>query len=106
LAALTAATALAVEGTARVVFVGDVMLAETQATGCLAAQGGDPLAKVRSMLSTADLRVANFESSSGTKGKPDPQKPFSFRTAHSALIGFASVFEAADMSVCRTPESQ
>jgi hypothetical protein len=34
----------------------------------------------------------------GTKGKPDPEKPFSFRTAHSALIGFASVFEAAGVA--------
>ncbi|MBS1190811.1 MAG: poly-gamma-glutamate biosynthesis protein [Rhodocyclaceae bacterium] len=98
LVALTTGNALAVEGTARVAFVGDVMLAETEGPGRLAAKGGDPLAKVRAMLSDAHLRVANFESSAGTKGKPDPEKPFSFRTAQSALVGFASVFEAAGLA--------
>lgn len=98
LLALTAAKALAVEGTARVAFVGDVMLAETEGPGRLAANGGDPFAQARRLLSDADLRVANFESSAGTKGKPDPEKPFSFRTAQSALIGFASVFEAAGLA--------
>jgi poly-gamma-glutamate synthesis protein (capsule biosynthesis protein) len=95
---LAAASAWAVEDAARVAFVGDVMLAETEGTGRLAAHGGDPLAQVRRLLSDADLRVANFESSAGTKGKPDPEKPFSFRTAQSALIGFASVFEAAGLA--------
>lgn len=93
-----AAGALATEGSARVAFVGDVMLAETERTGQLLAKGGDPLAGVRTMLADADLRVANFESSAGTKGKADPEKPFSFRTAQLALSGFASLFEAAGLA--------
>jgi poly-gamma-glutamate synthesis protein (capsule biosynthesis protein) len=96
--AMTTTKAFAVEGSARVAFVGDVMLAETEGTGKLIAKGGDPFAKVRGMLADADLRVANFESSSGTKGSPDPDKPYSFRTSPSALPGFASVFEAAGLA--------
>jgi len=95
---LTMARALAAEETARVAFVGDVMLAETERTGRLVARGGDPLAQVKGMLSAADLRVANFESSAGTLGKADPEKPFSFRTAQFALIGFASLFEAVGLA--------
>lgn len=98
LMALAAESASAVDGTARVVFVGDVMLAENEATGRLVAQGGDPFAGVREMLAAADLRVANFESSAGTSGSPDVEKPFSFRTSQRALSGFASVFEAAGVA--------
>lgn len=85
-------------GKAKVAFVGDVMLGESEATGRLLAAGGDPLAKVRQMLAAADLRVANFESSAGTKGQPDPDKPYSFRTAQSALKPFSAVFEAASLA--------
>lgn len=88
----------AAPGKARVAFVGDVMLAESEATGRLLAAGGDPLAKVREMLAAADLRVANFESSAGTGGQPDPDKPYSFRTAQSALKPFSAVFEAASLA--------
>lgn len=95
---LTLVRAFAVEGVAKVAFVGDVMLAETEGTGRLMASGVDPFSKVRGMLADADLRVANFESSAGTKGTPDPNKPFSFRTSPSALIGFASVFEVAGLA--------
>lgn len=98
LLAALAAPCLAGEGRARVAFVGDVMLAETEGTGQLAARGGDPLGMVRALLAGADLRVANFESSAGTRGKADPEKPYSFRTARSALPGFASVFEAASLA--------
>ncbi|WP_431798368.1 CapA family protein (plasmid) [Cupriavidus metallidurans] len=97
-AALTAPHAWAGEGTARVAFVGDVMLAESERTGRFAAHGGDPFAHVRGMLANADLRVANFESSAGTTGTPDRDKPYSFRTAQSALAGFASVFVAAGLA--------
>ena len=94
----SALNALAADGSARLAVVGDVMLAETEATGQWMAKGGDPFAKVRAMLADADLRIANFESSAGTRGQPDPDKPYSFRTAQSALTGFASVFEAAGLA--------
>lgn len=96
--ALLVSTAGLAQGGARVAFVGDVMLAETEETGRWIAQGGDSFAKVRTMLVQADLRVANFESSAGTRGQPDPEKPFSFRTAHSALKVFASMFDAASVA--------
>ena len=83
---------------ARVAFVGDVMLAESEATGRLVAQGADPFAKVRSMLSAADLRVGNFEASAGTRGQPDADKPYSFRATADAVRVFASVFEAAGVA--------
>lgn len=85
-------------GKTRVAFVGDVMLGESEATGRLLAAGGDPLAQVRQMLAAADLRVANFESSAGTQGQPDPDKPYSFRTAQSALKPFGAIFEAASLA--------
>jgi len=90
--------AMAGEAVVRTVFVGDVMLAESEGTGRLIARGGDPFGKVREMLSAAELRVANFESSAGTTGTPDPDKPFSFRTAQSALPGFAALFQAAGVA--------
>ena len=83
---------------ARVAFVGDVMLAESEATGRLVAQGVDPFAKVRKMLSGADLRVGNFEASAGARGRPDVDKPYSFRATADALRVFASVFEAAGVA--------
>ncbi|MEY2633943.1 MAG: hypothetical protein RIR00_2597 [Pseudomonadota bacterium] len=95
---LALAPMLAHAESTRVAFVGDVMLAETEGTGRLLARGGDPLAQVRDMLAAADFRVANFESSAGSSGRPDPEKPFSFRTAASALRPFATVFEVAGMA--------
>ena len=97
-AVLSASGMLAAEGSAKVAFVGDVMLAESEGTGRFIAQGGDPFAKVRKMLSKADLRVATFESSAGSQGRADPEKPYSFRTSPSALASFATVFEAASVA--------
>jgi len=79
-------------------FVGDVMLAETEATGKFLAAGGDPFTHVRRMLSIANLRVANFESSAGTRGRADLKKPFSFRASQQALLSFSSVFEVAGLA--------
>ncbi len=86
------------EAVVHIAFVGDVMLAESERTGQLIAEGGDPFAHVRALLGTADLRVANFESSAGTRGAPDAEKPFSFRTAQPALRLFSSVFEVAGVA--------
>ena len=96
--ALMAAPACADSGIARLAFVGDVMLAETEGTGRFMAAGGDPFQHVRSLLMKADLRVANFESSAGTKGLPDPKKPYSFRTTHAAVSKFAEVFNVAGLA--------
>ena len=95
---LWVAAASAADGVVRIAFVGDVMLAESERTGEVAAEGGDPFAHVRGLIATADLRVANFESSAGTQGRPDAEKPFTFRTAQPALRVFASVFEIAGLA--------
>ena len=90
--------ACAAKAVVRIAFVGDVMLAESERTGEVIAEGGDPFAHVRGLLASADLRVANFESSAGTQGTPDAEKPFSFRTAQPALRVFSSVFEVAGVA--------
>lgn len=86
------------QGRVTAAFVGDVMLAETEDTGKSIARGGDPFVNVSPLLRLADLRIANFESSAGTRGQPDSLKPYSFRTAHSALATFASVFDVAGLA--------
>lgn len=101
LAALIAVLAFdvfAVEERVRVAFVGDVMLADTEKTGKLVSMGKDPFAYVRKILSANDLRVANFESSAGTRGKPDPNKPYSFRTSKLGVKSFASLFDVAGVA--------
>jgi poly-gamma-glutamate synthesis protein (capsule biosynthesis protein) len=50
------------------------------------------------MLQNADLRVANFESSAGSQGQPDPRKPYSFRTAPSAVSKFSEIFNVAGIA--------
>lgn len=92
------AAPVAAESSAVVAFVGDVMLARTEATGRLIARGGDPFRRVRSILAPADLRVANFESAGGRSGKADPAKPFSFRTTAAGVVAFSSVFEVAGLA--------
>jgi poly-gamma-glutamate synthesis protein (capsule biosynthesis protein) len=93
-----AASAFADTGVARVTLVGDVMLAASEGTGRFMAAGGDPFEHIRSILMSADLRVANFESSAGSQGQPDPQKPYSFRTAPAAVSKFAEVFNVAGLA--------
>lgn len=98
LTAIAIAQAAESEGAGRLVIVGDVMLAESEGTGRFLASGGDPFAGVRKMLADADLRVANFESSAGTTGKADPDKPYSFRTRQAALPAYAALFEATSLA--------
>lgn len=98
LALLGAARVAMAEDVVRIAFVGDVMLAASEGTGELIRRGGDPFAHVRELLASADLRVANFESSAGTRGHADAGKPYSFRTAHAALGVFSSVFEVAGLA--------
>lgn len=97
-AACLLATQSAAQDSAVVAFVGDVMLARTEATGRLIAHGGDPFRTVRGILASADLRVANFESAGGRSGKADPAKPFSFRTTAAGVTAFSTVFEVAGLA--------
>lgn len=89
---------LAADNRVRLALVGDVMLAAGEGTGRAIARGIDPFEHVRALLSPADLRIANFESSAGTRGAPLEGKPYIFRTAPAALPVFASVFDVAGLA--------
>jgi poly-gamma-glutamate capsule biosynthesis protein CapA/YwtB (metallophosphatase superfamily) len=60
-----------------IVFVGDIMLADTP--GKVVKSGRDPFAPMAPLLDTADIRVGNLESLIATIGTPVPDKPFTFR---------------------------
>lgn len=59
----------------RLLFVGDVMLAEVP--GKLIRQGRDPLASFAGLFRQADIRIGNLECVIGTHGKPE-HKPYTF----------------------------
>ena len=80
---LTGSCALAQEHV-RMVFVGDMMLAET--VGQLIRRGGDPLKHVRHLFKGADITIGNLETAVGTQGIP-ADKPFTF-LAHPRVIPF------------------
>jgi len=63
--------------TVRLVFVGDVMLAD--GPGQLIAAGGDPLAPFARVLADADYRIANLECAVSSGGTALPNKRYTFR---------------------------
>lgn len=77
LSCATAAGAATEDPKISIAFVGDIMLADTP--GKVIKQGRDPLASFASLLRSADIRVGNLECVVATKGKPEPNKPFTFR---------------------------
>ena len=80
---LTGALAFAQEPI-RMVFVGDMMLAET--VGQFMRRGGDPLHHVRHLFKGADITIGNLETAVGTSGI-QADKPFTF-LAHPRVIPF------------------
>ena len=66
----------------RLVFLGDVMLAD--GPGRLIARGGDPFAQVAPRLAQADVRIANLECVVARSGKAF-DKPWTFRAQPSVL---------------------
>lgn len=66
----------------RLVFVGDVMLAD--GPGAFIADGGDPFAEFADLFDSADLVVGNLECVVATGGSPE-DKPWTFR-AHPRVI--------------------
>jgi len=80
--ARTAGPALA-DAEVRLVFLGDVMLAD--GPGRLIARGGDPFAQVADRLKQADVRIANLECVVARGGKAF-DKPWTFR-AHPRVLG-------------------
>lgn len=63
--------------TLRLVFAGDVMLAD--GPGRLIAAGGDPLASFARVLADADYRIANLECAVSSGGTALPNKRYTFR---------------------------
>ena len=76
-------TTPAAPGTLRLLFAGDLMLAD--GPGDTIAQGGDPLAPFASRLGSADYRIGNLEVPVATVGQALESKIFSFR-AHPQVM--------------------
>ena len=68
----------------RMVFVGDMMLAET--VGQFMRKGGDPLQHVRHLFKGADITIGNLETAVGTGGI-QADKPYTF-LAHPRVVPF------------------
>jgi poly-gamma-glutamate synthesis protein (capsule biosynthesis protein) len=81
--ALSSGSLLAAQETVRLVFVGDMMLAE--APGTFIRRGGDPVQPFAAIFGRADLRIGNLECAIGNTGQAE-DKPFTFR-AHPRVIG-------------------
>jgi len=64
--------------TARLIFVGDVMVAQDEETGRLIERGEDPFEPFAGLLKEADVAVGNLECVIAEKGEPVP-KAFQFR---------------------------
>ena len=78
----------------QLVLVGDVMLDELP--GQAIARGVDPFAEFADILHTADASVANLECVVATGGRPEPEKPYTFRASPQVLPIIAKHFD----SVC------
>jgi len=81
-------------GEASIVFVGDVMVAETP--GELIAMGVDPFLPFQSILRAHDIRIGNLECVVATGGKAET-KPYTFRANLLGLPLLARLF--AEMSL-------
>jgi poly-gamma-glutamate synthesis protein (capsule biosynthesis protein) len=79
----TAQTSPANPTTVRLLFAGDLMLAD--GPGQTIADGGDPLAPFASRLADSDYRIGNLEVPVATVGQPLENKIFSFR-AHPQVM--------------------
>ena len=71
------------EETVSLVFVGDIMLAETP--GRVVKAGRDPFAPVAAVLDRADIRVGNLECVVAAGGSAEPGKTYAFR-AHPRVV--------------------
>ena len=66
-----------------ITFVGDVMLAD--GPGRVMQRGRDPFAPFAQLLKQSDIRVANLECVIATRGRAEPEKPYTFRAHPRAL---------------------
>lgn len=79
-----------------VMFVGDIMLADTP--GKVIARRRDPFAHFARLLSQADIRVGNLECSVARSGHPEPDKPYTFRAHPRTLRTLARHFDAVSVA--------
>lgn len=78
------------------VFVGDIMLADTP--GKVIKRGEDPFAPFAAILKSADIRVGNLECVVATGGSAEPDKPFTFRAAPRSLVFVKRHFDAVGLA--------
>jgi poly-gamma-glutamate capsule biosynthesis protein CapA/YwtB (metallophosphatase superfamily) len=78
------------------VFVGDIMLADTP--GKVIRRGEDPFAPFAAILKSADIRVGNLECVVATGGSAEPDKPYTFRAAPRSLVFVKRHFDAVGLA--------
>ncbi len=78
------------------VFVGDIMLADTP--GKVIKRGEDPFAPFAAILKSADIRVGNLECVVATGGSAEPDKPYTFRAAPRSLVFVKRHFDAVGLA--------
>ena len=88
-------TALAQSSDIRMVFVGDVMLAD--GPGRLIRSGQDPFRHVAAALKDADITIGNLECVIASSGKPEP-KPYTFRAPKQSLRLLKKYFSAVSLA--------
>ncbi len=87
--------ALAQGSDIRMVFVGDVMLAD--GPGRLIRSGKDPFRHVAAVLKDADLTIGNLECVIASSGKPET-KPYTFRAPKQSLRFLKKYFSAVSLA--------
>ena len=87
--------ALAQGSDIRVVFAGDVMLAD--GPGRLIRSGKDPFRHVAAALKDADIAIGNLECVIASTGKPEP-KPYTFRAPKQSLRLLKKYFSAVSLA--------
>jgi poly-gamma-glutamate capsule biosynthesis protein CapA/YwtB (metallophosphatase superfamily) len=80
------------EALVSIAFVGDILLDDTP--GKVVKSGRDPFAPMASILDAADIRVGNLECVVATTGKPEPDKPYTFRAHPRTLPVLKRHFDA------------
>lgn len=84
------------EGHVSLVFVGDILLAETP--GRLVRTGRDPFAPFARLLDAADVRIGNLECVVATRGTPEPGKPYTFRAHPRVLQSLGRHFDVVGLA--------
>lgn len=92
---LASPPALAAPDQVRLVFVGDIMVAETP--GELIARGDDPFAPFAPLLAAHDVRIGNLECVVATTGTAE-EKPYTFRADPRTLPVLKRHFDAVSLA--------